>query len=103
MARSLIPRPLSPGPAPGARERSLVLSTYYNLFPSPRLFIVINNTSLHYSKEIIDLYNKVSVIIKYLPPYSPSFNRIKIFFLVIKSKIKRYYSLFKDITFNTFL
>ena len=40
------------------------VTTYYNLFPSHRLLIVIDNTSLYYSNEIIRLYNKDNIIIK---------------------------------------
>ena len=57
----------------------------YNLFPSTRLVIVIDDVSLYYLKEIKRLYYKVDIIIKYLPSFLANFSSINKFFLVIKS------------------
>jgi len=39
----------------------------------------------------------------YLPPYSPDFNLIKEFFLVLKVWLKRYFELAKGIPFTAYL
>jgi transposase len=58
----------------------------YNLYPNPRLVIVLDNTLIYYKnrQNIEAAYRRHSVLVYFLPPYSPDFNPIKESFIDLK-------------------
>ena len=59
-------------------------------FPGPNSFLVMDNAHVHHGGRIPKLCAAATVLLIYLPPYSPDFNPIKKFFLVLKSQLKSY-------------
>jgi transposase len=54
-------------------------------YPGPRSVLVMNNTSVHYTPELRQMYQEAGVILLYLSLYSPDFNPIEIFFSALKA------------------
>ena len=57
----------------------------YTLYLGPRLIIILNNASIHKLKRLQELYDQASVILEFLPPYSPDFNPIEATFKDLKA------------------
>jgi transposase len=55
--------------------------------------IILDNASIHRSKEVKDLCLRHGVELSYLPPYSPDMNPIEKTFSMLKSWIKRHNAL----------
>ena len=53
--------------------------------------IVLDNVSIHTTAALIKLVQDADHIIKFLPPYTPEYNPIKLSFSVIKKWMKRNY------------
>jgi transposase len=58
-------------------------------YGEPRSLVVLDNASIHISKEIVDLIESTGAKIVYLPPYSPDCNPIELMFSSYKKKMKR--------------
>ena len=65
--------------------------------------LILNNCFVYYFKKVKRLYNSYKVKFLYLLPYLPNFNPIKMWFLVFKAWIKKYFELTKIIDFEAFL
>jgi transposase len=65
----------------------------YNLYPGPHSVIIMDNTSVYYSRRyiIVNTYRRKGVWVRFLPPYSPDFNPIEESFGDLKAFIRRYY------------
>jgi transposase len=59
----------------------------YNLYPNPRLVIILDNTLVYYKNRqtIKEVYRQYSVLVRFLPLYSPNFNPIKESFIDLKA------------------
>lgn len=55
----------------------------------PGTIIILDNLSVHKNSFDVDRFNRKSIIIKYLPPYSPEFNPIENMWSKVKAFIKR--------------
>ena len=55
-----------------------------NPFLGPKSIILLDNATIHHDVRIKPLYNTKGVILKYLPPYSPDLNPIKMSFNELK-------------------
>jgi transposase len=64
-----------------------------NLYPQPRLVIVMNNAFIHHTfrDRLETACRAKGVWIRFLPLYSPDFNLIKESYNDLKSYIRRYY------------
>ena len=67
------------------------LLSYYNPFPDPRNFIVMDNVAIHVNPRIEEAIRQHEYEIRYLPPYSPDFNSIELTFSVLKAWIRRHF------------
>ena len=48
----------------------------------------MDNAAIHHVDEVVDLLEKLGVLIYYLPPYSPDINPIEELFAKVKSNLK---------------
>ena len=72
--------------------------------PRPRSVLILDNTSIHKSTRLRELYGQYGVELRFLPPYSPDCNPIEAAFNDIKAWIKRNQRLVKDFeSFEGFL
>lgn len=60
-------------------------------YPARRSILVLDNASIHHSKQVQTLCDQAGVILAYLPPYSPDFNPIEQTFGTLKAWIKRHH------------
>lgn len=67
-------------------------------FPAKNSVIVMDNASFHHSEKVRQLCRDAGVLLIYLPPYSPDYNPIEEFFSELKAYIKRYWSMYVDMT-----
>jgi len=82
-------------------ERVLPCCTPY---PRPRSVLVLDNALIHKNARLQQLCNDASVLLKFLPPYSPDYNPIEATFKDLKAWIKRNHSLVEDFeNFGDFL
>jgi transposase len=58
-------------------------------FPGPNSVLIMDNARIHIGGWLQELCDARSVLLKYLPPYSPDMNPIEKVFSVMKSQIKR--------------
>src|SRR5438876_1142453 len=58
-------------------------------WPGSRSVIIMDNTSIHKNKQLLEVYDAASIYVEFFPSYSPDFNPIKESFGVLKSWIKR--------------
>ena len=63
----------------------------YNLFPGPRSVIVMDNVAIHTNPRIEEAIRQHGSEIRYLPPYSPDFKPIELYFSVLKAWIRRHF------------
>jgi transposase len=65
----------------------------YNPYLGPRLVIILDNALVYYinRQNIKDVYRRYSVLVRFLPLYSPDFNPIKESFIDLKAWIRRHY------------
>jgi hypothetical protein len=82
-------------------ERVLPCCTPY---PRPCSVLILDNALIHKNARLQQLCNDASVLLKFLPPYSPDYNPIKATFKDLKAWIKRNHSLAEDFeNFGDFL
>ena len=55
-----------------------------NPFPNKNSVLVIDNAKIHHDKEMINLIERISCKVLFLPPYSSDYNLIKIVFSTLK-------------------
>ncbi|KAG0430116.1 hypothetical protein DMUE_5693 [Dictyocoela muelleri] len=51
--------------------------------------LVMDNASIHKTREILNKLENYGVEVKFIPPYSPDLNPIEIFFGIVKSRLDR--------------
>ena len=51
--------------------------------------VVMDNATIHYAGEVVQLIEQAGVLVNYLPPYSPNLNPIKEAFSNVKSVLNR--------------
>jgi len=77
---------------------------YCTPYPGPQSIIILDNALIHKSARLQELCDRSSVILEFLPPYSPDFNPIKATFKDLKAWIRRNYTLAAEFeSFNSFL
>ena len=77
---------------------------YYIPYLGPRSVLILDNVSIYKLTRLQELCKEYSVLLKFLPPYSPDFNPIEAIFNDIKAWIKRNYQLMEDFaSFKAFL
>jgi transposase len=64
-----------------------------NLYPNPRLVIILDNASVHYKnrQNIEEACRRYVILVRFLPLYSLDFNLIEESFTNLKVWIRRYY------------
>jgi transposase len=64
-----------------------------NPYPGPRSVIIMDNASVHQSRQyiIVNACRRRGVWVRFLPPYSPDFNPIEESFGILKAFIRRHY------------
>jgi len=60
----------------------------YPTFSSNSIFL-LDNSSVHHSKLVIDTLNECKIKYLFLPPYSPDFNPIELLWAYIKSVLRK--------------
>jgi transposase len=65
------------------------------------MVIMLDNVSIHMNDEITQVLEAAGYVVRYLPPYSPDYNLIKLTFAVLKAWIKRNYC-YRRKQFNNF-
>ena len=55
----------------------------------PRSVLVLDNASIHWNQELIQMCETANVTLARLPPYSPYFNPIETSFALLKAWIRR--------------
>ena len=53
------------------------------------ILLLIDNASYHKTKPVVEKLRWISRLIIFIPPYSPQFNPIELFFAALKAKIRR--------------
>lgn len=76
-----------------AKEVLPLCNVYNKEIPRERSVLVLENASIHRSREVKDLYAQFGVKLEYLLPYSPDFNPIKLTFNTLKAWIRRNFDL----------
>ena len=51
--------------------------------------LIMDNTKIHYNKELRNICDEAGVLLKYLPLYSPDLNLIETSFAILKAWIRR--------------
>jgi transposase len=77
-----------------------------NPFRGKNSVVVMDNASFHHTERIEQMCCDASVILVYLPPYSPDLNPIEEFFAELKAFIKKHWQIYEDHPgqgFDTFL
>ena len=64
---------------------------------NPRSIVVMDNTSVHHTHEVISLFQSVGILVLFLPPYSPDLNPIEETFRYIKGYLRKYDTLLQVI------
>ena len=64
---------------------------YYTLYPRPRSILILDNALIYKSAQLRDLYKEYSVLLVFLPLYSPDYSPIKVIFKDLKAWVKRNY------------
>uniref|UniRef100_A0A7S2P3D3 Tc1-like transposase DDE domain-containing protein n=1 Tax=Leptocylindrus danicus TaxID=163516 RepID=A0A7S2P3D3_9STRA len=59
------------------------------LFREPRSVVILGSASIHHSDQIVELIESTGAIVLYLPPYSPDYNPIELYFREYKTSLKR--------------
>ena len=67
------------------------LLPYYTYFPGLKSVIIINNTTIYIDPRIKEAIRQYKCEIRYLLPYSPDFNLIKLTFSMLKAWVRRYF------------
>jgi transposase len=63
---------------------------FCNPHPAPNSVIVLDNASVYWSARTRELCDEASVLLEFLPPYSPDYHPIEKSFKQLKSWIKRH-------------
>ena len=67
----------------------------------PKTIIIVDNASVHKSKELKELFRLHDVILEFLPPYSPELNPIEKLWGLLKRTLRNYFdyslSLFENL------
>ena len=71
--------------------------SYYTLYLGPRLVLILNNMSIYKLTRLQELCEEYSVLLKFLPPYSPDFNPIEATFNNIRRELKGTTGLWKTL------
>jgi transposase len=67
----------------------MFLHQLHQSWPDKKLIIILDNESMHKSKEVQKIIKKHGwVALFYLPPYSPEYNPIERFWHWLKQKVK---------------
>ena len=64
-------------------------------WPEPKSVLMMDNASFHRSDRIRQMCADAGIILIYLPPYSPDFNPIEVFFAELKAFIKKEWKVFE--------
>ena len=73
-------------------------------YPGPRSIIILDNATIHKSAWLANLCEEHSVLLIFLPPYSPDFNPIEATFKDLKAWVKRNHRLAEEYeSFEAFL
>ncbi len=56
----------------------------------PLSVLVVDNASIHWNSDLVDMLDEAGVLLARLPPYSPDLNPIETSFSVLKAWIKRH-------------
>jgi transposase len=59
------------------------------------MVIILDNLSVHCAEKIIQPIQTEGHLVRFLPPYSPDFNPIKLSFSVLKAWIRHHYHFFR--------
>ena len=65
-------------------------------YPGPRSVICLDNLSIHHDPRVDDIINRHSMLIRYLPPYTPEYSPIELSFNVLKSWMRKHFVYLKD-------
>ncbi len=57
---------------------------------NPLSILVMDNCSIHHTREVKDLLDKAGVLTLYLPPYSPDLNPIEEAFSYVKAYLRKH-------------
>ncbi|KAF2726447.1 hypothetical protein EJ04DRAFT_390689, partial [Polyplosphaeria fusca] len=66
-----------------------LLPTLAAMYPGQPMVIILDNVSIHQNPDVVSLTETHGHIVRYLPPYLPNSNPIKLTFGVLKAWIKR--------------
>jgi transposase len=69
--------------------------------PGKSFVIVLDNLGIHTQQEVIEAIERAGHVVRFLPPYSPDFNPIELFWGVLKAWIRRNYH-YKRQQFGTY-
>lgn len=72
------------------------LLQHCNRRPAPKSVLIIDNASFHRTENIQRICSDASVMLVYLPPYSPDLNPIEEFSSELKQFIKRKWIEYKE-------
>lgn len=77
----------------GTADSETVYAYFNNLLPNLKRgsVIVMDNASYHKSKQLLKLFQNHSIILLFLPPYSPDLNPIENLWGTIKQRLRSYY------------
>ena len=67
------------------------LLPHCNLYPESKSIICLDNVNIHIDLRIQHVVEKVGLLLKFLPSYSPDFNPIELLFNVLKAWIRRHF------------
>lgn len=65
------------------------LLEFMNPYPAPRSVLILDNCLIHHIDGVQERCDAAGVKLLYLPPYSPDFNPIELFFSAFKAYTRR--------------
>ena len=65
-------------------------------YGEPLSILVVDNASIHWNKDLVELLEEAAVVLARLPPYSPDLNPIETSFAILKAWIRKYQAIAAD-------
>ena len=65
------------------------MDNFWSTFSDKRYFLMMDNSSTHKTKEIINFLNKTGWIVTFISSYKPSFSPVKLIFNILKKSLRK--------------
>ena len=64
---------------------------------SPKSVLILYNCAIHHVHEVLEVFRTTSIVVMFLPSYSPDYNSVKEAFSYVKYYLKRHDDLLQQL------